>query len=407
MSSCSQHNDYLLSMREIIEIKSDVSRTDVPKQRLHVLDQNLKAVKEIDTNINSTVYLKRLGDSDYFYAKDDETADEAFYKVNDDYSFTLVDRKQVPTDIVAKLSEHTKDNVSINYRDGRPESGVIELRIDKKVLASIPLKTKYSWPYFHLFNNGESVVIYGEGGDENNDLYVIKDLSNPIVQALPDFVVRHGSVVGDLKSSVFYAMAPDNYIARVDMSTGSTNKKFAKVPVGDSKLRFSYLPEVNLVIYQAESPRTKDGKKTYPVVLFDGTTGATKLSISGVEEDRGLQRYVKAKGNDLIVMGDKVYDLSSGKQKASIPEYARGDTYASDGTFYGAIGTEKKPLSFIRFQHIDLPSGKVLAEVELNGAATPDMYPEGARQVFFWKDKLLVLSGTEVMFMDHEHHRLF
>lgn len=150
---------------------SKVYRKDVPKQRLHVLDKSLNIIKELDTNINCTVYLHRIGATDYFRVSDLGHS-EAFYKIDGNYTFSLLkNRNQLPINIAAQVVE---TNVILSY--AKPD---VNNFYDSKehVLKGVDGNTR-PVSVLHMSKDGKMFCATQNASQTENTLLLYVDLSD-------------------------------------------------------------------------------------------------------------------------------------------------------------------------------------------------------------------------------------
>lgn len=334
-----------------------ITRGDVPKYRLHVLNvPTLEKVLIKPTTINVTAVMDQMGTSDVFRAHDDSDH-HAYFRMNQNYDFEGIE----PLSTGAfPLSPDAPPHYGFKFQQGKT---IIE-RNDKYFTeltfangGGDPKATEDS-----IINYGRSAVTYVKKNLTDSCIY-IQRLANPTAKVIPGLACVL-EATGDPYGQQFFALtAPpkkkesDPLMSIVGVNfdkvepDGNHRKVTFDVPVKTSNTRLHHSSlSTSLTIIDADKLRiidASDGKLRAEYQLVEKKDAkATSQTAKGDEKNKQagedgkksdaldtIPKFTIIPGVPAAIFGNKLIDLRSGEVVDTLDGYGKNSVFTVD--FFG------------------------------------------------------------------------
>lgn len=419
-------------------------RTDVPKQRLHVLKfPSLEKVTEADTCANVTVRLKQVPNSLQFCTSDQYHGKPYFYKLDEkNWKLSLLDSPPA-----LKSGENglpINQRYSVKRTPASRTATRFEIYDCDRLIGEVPPglpHTRGNEPYlFYFFNNGQSLAFAsGRDGATWSDINVIADISHPQPKnysASDQGSHIFGEIFGDPSSADCFFYTDKDKQGNCFLNKFEHGKlihqfvDLGQMPRADFD-RTAYDKQSNrIVITQHKGFVTNKVKgvdvrviEPFPeLIVIDAKTGKiqARSEISAGLAKSSLTFMGKVGNTYLALLGPNLIDLQSVKVVASLP-YSSDPAKSLDaqsepleqvsvGVGETALAKDNRTLlyagydytepSTIKLVSYDLLEHKVKHTASLNGPWKPgwptvfsiNIAPDGT---------VLVFSGTAAVFLNY------
>lgn len=399
-----------------------ITRGDVPKYRLHVLNiPMLEKVLIKPTTINVTAEMDQLGTSDVFRAHDDNSH-HAYFRMNQNYDFENIE----PLSTGAfPLSPDAPPHYGFDFQKGKT---VIER--NDKYFTELTFPNGGGDPELRessIINYGRSAVTYVKRNITDTCIY-IERLASPTAKIVAG-VTSVLAATGDPYGQQFFALTappkgkpsdPLMYLVGVNFDKlqpdGNYRKVTFDVPIktSDTRLHHSSLSR-SLTIIDADELRiidASDGKLRahYRLVEKTGNSGSPQDKHKNEQVDQNgkhesalntVPKFTIIPGVPAAIFGSKLIDLRSGEVVDTLDGYGKNSVFTVDfinkKLYYSTCedDDEQKPtmnVAIYDLHEIKLDFQVTLASRIIVGDEAIER-DDGIKNLFIRNGKLIALSG--------------
>lgn len=402
-----------------------ITRGDVPKYRLHVLNvPTLEKVLIKPTTVNVTAVMDQLGTSDVFRAHDDSNH-HAYFRMNQNFDFESIE----PLSTGAfPLSPDAPAHYGFEFQQGKT---IIE-RNDKYFTeltfangGGDPKATEAA-----IINYGRSAVTFVKKNLTDSCIY-IQRLANPTAKVIPGLACVL-EATGDPYGQQFFALtAPpkkkesDPLMSLVGVNfdrvepDGNHRKVTFDVPIETSNTRLYHSSlSTALAIVDADTLRiidASDGKLRAKYQLVDrkdakGSPGTARGDEKNKQADKDgkkgdaldtIPKFIIIPGVPAAIFGNKLIDLRSGEVVDTLDGYGKNSVFAVDfinkKLYYSTCEDDDEQRPTMNVAIYDLHEVKLDFQVTLAGrimvADEAIERDDGIINLFLRNGKLIALSG--------------
>jgi len=351
-----------------------ITRTDVPKYRLHYLNaQTLRETKYMPSDVNVTAKLEQIPYSSVFRASDDN-GHFAYYGTN-----VLGRIEEIEPDIngiMPGLFEGAPPYYSFGARVGK----LLALRNDRDTgpLNGIAASDTKNWDFENhpakIISWGKSAVLYktGETKPYTCSCYFIEDLEKPVAKPIRAFK-NIQSASADRFGKQFFALTEDTAggdktIKSKLMGANFDYKEPAiaifETPIVSETKLYHNAPACAIALLDEQKLRIVDARKGEPIKLH-----FYRDLFKNVEQ-MPVPTFSTLPGVPAALFGDKLIDMRSGDIVETLKNHSLGGVFAVDFEkkilYYSTNEIAGKPTpGFMTIHSYDLHNLKFLNESTL------------------------------------------